>query len=103
MEAMQINLIKKTIKEFFPSSEIMLFGSHARKENNSQSDYDILIKISETLDIRQKVTLSEKIKKTLAQYKIDSDIIIKTEEEIQKQSKLHGHLIRQIVKDLIPV
>ena len=60
MEEMQITLIKKTIKEFFPDSEIMLFGSRARKESNSKSDYDILIKISETLSIREKVTLSEK-------------------------------------------
>lgn len=103
MEEMQITLIKKTIKDFFPDSEIMLFGSRARKESNAKSDYDILIKISETLSIREKVTLSEKIRKVLAQSKIDSDIIIKTEAELQKQSKLHGHLIRTIMNELIPV
>jgi predicted nucleotidyltransferase len=67
-----------------------------RNENTVVSDYDILIKISETLNIREKVTLGEKIKKILAYHKIDSDIIIKSEEEIQKQSKLHGHITQQI-------
>lgn len=50
------NLIKKRIRELDSTCEIIVYGSHARSEATSHSDWDILILIDaeNTLSIEQK-------------------------------------------------
>ena len=38
-----LELIKTTVRKYIADSEIMLFGSRARKDSTSDSDFDILI------------------------------------------------------------
>lgn len=48
-----ISLIKSKIKEKNSNAEVILFGSHARGEAHSDSDWDILI-LLDSLDVSRK-------------------------------------------------
>ncbi|MCU4158347.1 nucleotidyltransferase domain-containing protein [Carboxylicivirga sp. A043] len=49
-----IQLIKKRISEKNPAAEVVLFGSHARGQANEDSDWDILILLS-NLQVNRKL------------------------------------------------
>ena len=38
-----IEIIKRTVLDYLPDAEVLLFGSHARKNASLDSDYDILL------------------------------------------------------------
>lgn len=41
---------KKVIQEYNPNAQLILFGSHARQTANNDSDWDLLVLISEKVD-----------------------------------------------------
>ncbi len=94
-----INQIKQTAKSFLPNSKIILFGSRARKEENDESDYDILIITETTIDPKEKFPVRTKIRKALLKYNILSDILIQSDEEIKRKKNLPGHIIRTIINE----
>lgn len=49
-----ISLIKSKIKEKNSNAEVILFGSHARGEAHSDSDWDILI-LLDSLNVSRKI------------------------------------------------
>jgi predicted nucleotidyltransferase len=53
--------IKKAIASDYPSSEIILYGSRARKEEKAFSDWDILIIIDDNLTENQKIAIHDKL------------------------------------------
>ena len=93
--------IKKTAEQFLPCSEVILFGSRARKDAPPESDYDTLIVIENTLGPKEKFQLRTKIRKALLEKGIRSDILIQSKEEIERKRALPGHFIRSILKDAI--
>ena len=96
-----IDLIKKTAREFLPQAEVLLFGSRARNENSSDSDYDILIITDTTLLPKEKITLRTNIRKSLLKIGIRSDIIIQGKQEVDQKKKLPGHIVRKILREAI--
>jgi predicted nucleotidyltransferase len=50
-----ITIIKDRIHESLPDAEVLLFGSHARKNATLESDYDILLIISTELSPKEKL------------------------------------------------
>jgi len=52
---------KKTITCDYPSSEIILYGSRARKEETAFSDWDVLIIIDDDLTENQKIGIHDKL------------------------------------------
>lgn len=69
-------------------NNIILFGSRARKDNNSNSDYDILIIIDNDIDRLNKFKIKNDINKKAAKIFIKNnsltglDIIIRSKNEI---------------------
>jgi len=94
-----LSIIKETADKFLPGCKILLFGSRARKDFNSDSDYDFLIITNDTLDIRKKRMLKSMIRKELARFKIPADILIQSEKEITSKKEITGHILKQVLKE----
>lgn len=96
-----IEIIKKTVNENLPEAEVFLFGSHARKNASSESDYDILlITVSDFLP-EEKLPIRTNIRKLLLTIGIRSDILIQSKSEVEKKKKLPGHIVRKILSEAI--
>ena len=96
-----VEVIKNTAHEYLPDAEVLLFGSHARNEASSESDYDILIISKTELSPKEKLPLRTQIRKSLLLIGIRSDILIQSSLEVDKKKKLPGHIVRKILKEAI--
>ena len=93
--------IKKTASHYLPGAEVLLFGSHARNEASSESDYDILLITETSLSPKEKLLLRTRIRKSLLLLGILSDILIQSKSEVNKKKNLPGHIVRKILKEAI--
>ena len=96
-----LELIKATACKYLPDAEVMLFGSRARREAASDSDFDVLVVTSVDLSPKQKLPLKTNIRKDLLKKGIRSDILIQSKKEVKKNKKLPGHIIKNILNDAI--
>ena len=96
-----LGLIKATACKYLPDAEVMLFGSRARKDSTSDSDYDVLILTSLDLSPKEKLPIKTNIRKELLKEGIRSDILIQSKKEVKKKRKLPGHIIKNILNDAI--
>jgi len=105
MDAKQetLSIIKSTSRKYFSDAEVLLFGSRARSESNSKSDFDILLITSKELAPNEKMPYKTKIRKELLGKGIRSDILIQSKNEVEKKKYLPGHMIRNILDEAIPL
>ena len=96
-----LELIKATVCKYLPDAEVLLFGSRARREATSDSDFDVLVITSLDLTPKQKLPLKTKIRKDLLTEGIRSDILIQSKIEVKKKRKLPGHIIKNILNEAI--
>lgn len=96
-----IDTIKATVREYLPDSEVLLFGSRARKDERSDSDYDILLITNTSLTPKEKLPLRTKIRKILLLDGIRSDILIQSKSEVDQKKNLPGHIVRRILREAI--
>jgi predicted nucleotidyltransferase len=96
-----LELIKATVCKYLPDAEVLLFGSRARREATSDSDFDVLVVTSLDLTPKQKLPLKTKIRKDLLTKGIRSDILIQSKIEVKKKRKLPGHIIKNILNEAI--
>jgi hypothetical protein len=92
-------IIRDIANRIIPNSKIVLFGSRARKDNSSDSDYDFLVITNETIDVQRKRTLKSIMRKELALQKIPADILIQSEEEISSKIEITSHILKQVIKE----
>ena len=86
-----LSIVREIVNKIIPNSKILLFGSRARRDNSSDSDYDFLIITKETIDIQKKRTLTSLMRKELAQFKIPADILIQSDEVTKNiMSEIYG-------------
>jgi predicted nucleotidyltransferase len=96
-----IEKIKLAAHEFLPDAEVMLFGSRARDEEKTDSDYDILLVTKTNLSPKEKLPLRTNIRKSLLLLGIRSDILIQSKSEVDKKKNLPGHIVRKILREAI--
>ena len=94
-----LSIIKSTANKIIPDCRVLLFGSRARKDNKTDSDYDFLVITRETFDIHKKRTLSSMIRKELAGLKIPADILIQSEDEVNLKKEVTGHILKQVLRE----
>ena len=93
------NIIMKVLNENgLRDARIILFGSRAKGDFKTHSDWDFLIVLREQLEIKEKWDLAHKIRKALADIYIPCDVIISSEEELEKRKNVIGSVIRSAVK-----
>ena len=96
-----IGIIKNTSHEYLPDAEVFLFGSRARKNASSDSDYDILLITNTELLPKDKFSIRTKIRKLLLTVGIRSDILIQSKSEVEIKKNLPGHIVRKILSEAI--
>ncbi len=102
-EGSKITEIKKVISFYLPDSEVIMFGSRARGDNQLNSDYDFLIISKDPLDDHQRLHFQALIRKSLAKKNILADIIIHSRNGIERKSNLPGHIVRTAIKEGVRV
>lgn len=95
------NIIKAVARKYLSDSEIMLFGSRARKDSSAESDYDILLLTERALTPKEKMPLKTAIRKELLKSGIRSDILIQSKKEADIKKQLPGHIMRTIFKEAV--
>ena len=63
--------------------QVVLFGSRARGDSTTESDYDLLITVRGTLSLSEKIRIFGLVRRCLAHQGIDADIIVKSEAEVE--------------------
>lgn len=79
--------------------QIILFGSRATGNNREDSDYDILVIVSDNFTIEEMRNIECKIRKTMATHLIDVDILVRTEKIISKYEHVAGNVIHEAMKE----
>jgi predicted nucleotidyltransferase len=98
-----VKIIRDSVNEFLPNSSIFLFGSRARHDYTEDSDYDLMIVAENVPDVKGRRLLKAVIRKKLAQNRIPADIIIQSKAEVEVNQKITGHIVKQVLKEGIPL
>jgi len=98
-----IEMIKLTVGEILPGSEVILFGSRARKDNLSDSDYDLLIIAERSLAQAEQLKFQAMIRSALAANKILADVIVQQKSSLAMKMNLPGHIVRSAMLEGIRV
>lgn len=88
-------IINKILEIVIPD-KIILFGSQATGKAGAESDYDLLIVIS---DVTNKRELSKKLYRNMIGTKARVDIIVEVPEVIEKHKDSPGYIYKQILKE----
>jgi len=94
--------IKSTVQTFLPGAQVLLFGSRARGNETSNSDYDLLVITQESYAPREKVNWESKISKALVNLlRAPFDVILQSNEEINLRRNSKGHIVYYALKDAV--
>jgi predicted nucleotidyltransferase len=91
-------LIKQSLSSI-PYEKVILFGSQARGEATSQSDFDVLVILKEVTRISEKITLSTMLRKSLASRMVDADVLVKDAEDVDYLKDKPGSVVRQALQE----
>jgi len=78
--------------------KVILFGSRARGDYTKHSDYDFLIITENKYTFKEKIEISGKIRKLFVRFHIPSDIIIKSDDEVEYLKDKIGSVTRLALK-----
>ncbi len=91
--------VKKVVQSIAPKSEIILFGSRARKTASEDSDWDFLILLPSDVE----PNIKRKIKDLLYEIELETNsvisCIIRTKEEWHSKKFMNVPLRREIKRD----
>ena len=88
-------MVERIVNEFDPL-RIILFGSRARGEARADSDYDLLVVLSQVTD-KRRTTIE--IRRTLRDVEASKDIIVTTPEEIKTRGNILGLVLRPALRE----
>ena len=95
--------IKNVAEKVIPKSRLYLFGSRAKSNFDTESDFDILIITQINYSYKEKAELKSKIRKTLASLRIPVDILIYSQAELWISQNQHGHIIRSVLNEMVAI
>lgn len=84
-------------------ARIILFGSRARGNARPDSDWDFIVVCRNHLDRRQKTDIWLSINRKLAEHRIDADILIKNEEDFERDKRDTGKVTYYALKEGVTV
>jgi len=98
-----VKIIRESVNEILPDSSIFLFGSRARQDYSEDSDYDLMIVTEYEHESKELRLLKAMIRRKLARNRVPADIIIQSKTEVKSNQKITGHIVRQVLKEGIPI
>lgn len=75
------------------ASEIILFGSRATGNDDTFSDYDLLVIFNEQISREKKVEVASSVRRQMAKRLIDVDILVRSRYEIEQRQYQIGSVI----------
>jgi hypothetical protein len=82
-------------------ADLIQYGSRARNEEKTDSDYDILIITKESYSSEAKLAFRTKIRKGILKQGYRADVLLQNKSEVDRKKRLPGHIIRNILKDAV--
>ena len=98
-----ISEIKVVVDRILPETRVLLFGSRARGDERSDSDYDLLVIVKKSLDNQQRLYFQARVRKALADQNILADILIQSESQVEQNRRLPGHIVRTALREGVSV
>ena len=95
-----IETIKTTVRSIIPDARVILFGSMAKGTADKHSDYDILVISPTTIPLNEKMGWRSKLDDAL--YEVlhtPIDILLNSEEEVERKKQLLGSIVRSAVNE----
>lgn len=83
--------------------QIVLFGSRARGDADTQSDWDLLIILQDPLSRQQRIDLFARLNRALARLLIPCDLIIRSQQEVQREAQQVGSVVRRALMEGLPL
>ena len=80
----------------FDSSQVLLFGSHARGSAGEWSDVDLLVVMGDVTDRRQ---VAIEIRRSLGDLMVSKDIVVTTPDEIAQRGHVAGTVLHAAVRE----
>ena len=90
-------------REGIPVTKIILFSSRARVGSREDSDYDILVIVAKPLAFKDKIEVSEKIRDRLVKLDIASDIMVKSEADIECYRNKIGSVVGEALREGVTI
>jgi predicted nucleotidyltransferase len=99
-----IETIKITVHSVLPGARIILFGSMAKGTAVKHSDYDLLVISPANIPKQQKMNWRSIISKKLV-YALDApiDLLLNSEEEVERKKKLLGNAVRWAMNEGVEI
>jgi len=92
--------IRNTVQGCLPGARVLLFGSHARGDNDHHSDYDLLVITPNMLSRKEKLSWSSQLHKNIIKaIHAPVDLLMYSEAEIIEKQTLPGHIVRTAIKE----
>ena len=95
----ELLIIKDLAHQLLPDCKVLLFGSRARNEANTNSDYDIILINPANIEMQQKLQYKAMFRKMAVKFGLITDVFIESEEEIKEKSNFIGHIVRTALKE----
>lgn len=92
------NIIKNALKGI-DYEKIILFGSRARGDQRQDSDFDLMIIIKNDLSREEKMKLFSLISNLLIKEGIDSDILIRSNNQIEYFKNKAGSVTNEAIRE----
>lgn len=92
------NIIEKNLNEY-TLEKIILFGSRARGNNDTDSDYDVLVIIKEEPDWISRENVCSEIRKVMAKEDINIDLLIRSSNYIETVQNEQGNVINTAIEE----
>ena len=90
------------LKEAFKQinhTRLIVFGSYARGEARADSYVDVLVVVADPMPFPEKGRIASVLRRNLAEKRIDADIVIHSEKEVDRYKDLPGSIIRNALRE----
>jgi len=99
IEKIKAEILQALKDSGFSEAKIILFGSRARGEDRQDSDWDFLIILEPELSITEKRRIAHRIRKRLAEFYLASDVIVRSEAEVEERKNVIGSVIKSALEE----
>lgn len=101
--SLRLARIRETLSKYVPPLEVRLFGSRVTGSAEPDSDFDILVVVTDGPSRDELLTVSSRCRRELASHGIDADILIRTESMVEDFRDKPGSLIRSALVEGVEI